>query len=273
MAPACDPARASRAVRSSGLTGCMEFTLRVGGSPHRGPPCTCGWEPAVDADRDRPGLPGTDSECGAGRHNCYPILGFRSRGVGGGTIGGSPYPRARGGRSYRHLRLRVRGPHRRPRSARPAAARAGALLRRHRAPALRTAADRRGPGVRSRVPRPPGRAGCEDAGHRLQQRQRRGPARRPRALRGPGGRGDQARRTPGGGRDPQRPRRGHLDRRHQDQPGLRGRSRGRPAHRGHDPGLPAVRRVRRAGRDGWPGAARRRPRVPRPGRRGPASTR
>ena len=56
----------------------------------------------------------------------------------------------RDGRTDRHLRLRGRWTHRRPRGARPAAARAGPLRRRHRARSLRPAADRRGPRLRPR---------------------------------------------------------------------------------------------------------------------------
>ena len=67
------------------------------------------------------------------------------------------YAHGGGGRTHRDLRLRLRRPDGRPGRARPAAARAGALPRRHRAPAVRAEADRRGPRVRARVPGPPRR--------------------------------------------------------------------------------------------------------------------
>ena len=92
--------------------------------------------------------------------------------------------------THRHLRLRLRRAHRRALGHRPAAARVGALRRRHRAPALRSQADRRGPRVRPRVPRPPGLPRREGPRHRLQLRQRGHAARRPGAVRRPGGRGD-----------------------------------------------------------------------------------
>ncbi len=93
----------------------------------------------------------------------------------------------------RHLRLRLRWPHRRPVRHRPAAARVDRLRRRHRPPALRPQADRRGPRIRPRVPRPPRRAGREGPGHRVQLRERRDAARRPGALRRARGRGDLSR--------------------------------------------------------------------------------
>ena len=51
-------------------------------------------------------------------------------------------------------------------------------------------------------------------------------------------------------------------------PGLRGRLRRGAAGLADHPGLPPLRRPRRAGRDQRPGAAGRRPRVPRPADRG-----
>ena len=113
-------------------------------------------------------------------------------------------------RPDRDLRLRVRRPHRGQVGHRPAPARVGALPGRHRAPALRPQADRRGPRVRPRVPRPPQRAGRQGAGDRLQLRERGDAARRPRALRRPGGRGDPPGHPPRGRREPDRPDRRHL---------------------------------------------------------------
>ena len=143
-----------------------------------------------------------------------------------------------------------------------------ALLRRHRAQPYgpRPIAEVRA--LRARVPRPPRRPGRQAARHRLQQRQRRGAARRPRALRRARRRGDPAGRAPRRRAPPatarsasSRPEATATSRR------LRRRLRrgARTIARDH-PGLPAVRGVRRGRGHRRPRAARRGPRVPRPGR-------
>ena len=152
-------------------------------------------------------------------------------------------------RPDRHLRLRLRRPDGRPVRHRPAPARVGALRRRHRAPALRPQADRRGPRVRPRVPRPPRRTGREGAGHRLQLGQRRDAARRPRALRRARGRGDLPGHPPRRRGHPYRPDRRHLHPVDRGVDGLRRRVRRRAARHPEHAGLPAVRRLRRGRRD------------------------
>ncbi len=62
---------------------------------------------------------------------------------------------------------------------------------------VRAAADRRGARARAAADGRARRVRCEGAGHRLQQRERRLPARRARALRHPGGRGRSSRRCAG----------------------------------------------------------------------------
>ena len=162
-------------------------------------------------------------------------------------------------RPDRDLRLRVRRPHRGSLGHRPAAARVGALPRRHRPAALRPQADRRGARVRARVPRPPLRPGRQGARHRLQLRERGHAPRRAGAVRRPGGGGHLPGHPPCGRRQPDRPDRRDLHPGDRGVDGLRGRVRGRAAHRADDPGLPAVRRLRRGRRDRRRRAASRSP--------------
>ena len=103
------------------------------------------------------------------------------------------------GPAHRHLRLRRRGTDRRACGPRPAAARVGRLCRRHRARPVRSAADRRGPRPRARRRWTTSSSqGVKMLVIACNSRQRRLPARRPRALRDPGRRGRSSR--PSGGR-------------------------------------------------------------------------
>ncbi len=171
--------------------------------------------------------------------------------------------------SDRHLRLRLRWAHRGPVGDRPAAARVGAStsatppasptgpsaiaeVREYAIECLDHLVDR---GVKALV------IACNSAS-------RRRAARRPGAVRRPRGRGDPAGDPARGRRHPERSDRRDLHPRDGRVDGLRGRVRRRAARRPAHPGLSAVRRLRRGRRHRGRGAARRRPRLPRPADRG-----
>ncbi|CAA9335628.1 MAG: Glutamate racemase, partial [uncultured Nocardioidaceae bacterium] len=169
-----------------------------------------------------------------------------------------------GGRTDRDLRLGLRWTHRGPSRDRPASARAGPLPRRHRPPALRSQADRRGEGVRPGLPGPPGRTGRQGPGDRLQLGERRRASRCAREVPGPGRGGDPPRDPQGRSRQPDWADRRDLHPGDRGVDGLRRCVRSRAAPGAAHPGVSPFRGVRGSRGHRWRGAAGRRARVPGP---------